>query len=91
MSNDKEWLDSSARELSPLESPLFIPVVLGSIRRNRRSARPAQLLAQRVEAAGHRTELLDLRATVRGEASSLFALVFDCCSCSCCGCVFDCG
>ena len=36
-------------------------------------------------------ELLDLRAAVRGEASSLFALVFDCCSCSCCACVFDCG
>jgi NAD(P)H-dependent FMN reductase len=34
---------------------------LGSIRRNRRSKRPADLLAQRIAAAGHRTELLDLR------------------------------
>jgi NAD(P)H-dependent FMN reductase len=40
---------------------LFIPVVLGSIRRNRRSYRPARLLAERVRAAGHQTELLDLR------------------------------
>jgi len=41
--------------------PLFIPVVLGSIRRNRRSHLPALLLAQRIEAAGHRTVLIDLR------------------------------
>jgi NAD(P)H-dependent FMN reductase len=46
---------------SPPGSPLFIPVVLGSIRRNRRSYWPARLLAQRVEAAGHHAELLDLR------------------------------
>jgi NAD(P)H-dependent FMN reductase len=42
-------------------APLFIPVVLGSIRRNRRSHRPAGLVAERVAAAGHQTELLDLR------------------------------
>lgn len=41
--------------------PLFIPVVLGSIRKNRRSYFPGRLLAERVVAAGHRTELLDLR------------------------------
>jgi NAD(P)H-dependent FMN reductase len=40
---------------------LFIPVILGSIRRNRRSLYPARLLAERAEAAGHRTELIDLR------------------------------
>jgi NAD(P)H-dependent FMN reductase len=40
---------------------LFIPVVLGSIRRNRRSYYPSRLLAERVAAAGHETELLDLR------------------------------
>ncbi|HEX2035442.1 MAG TPA: NADPH-dependent FMN reductase [Chloroflexota bacterium] len=45
-----------------LEStPLFIPVILGSIRRNRRSYLPARLMAERVEAAGHRTALIDLR------------------------------
>lgn len=41
--------------------PLFIPVVLGSVRKNRRSFFPARLLAEQVAAAGHRTELLDLR------------------------------
>ncbi len=40
---------------------LFIPVVLGSIRKGRRSYYPARLLAERVAAAGHDTELLDLR------------------------------
>lgn len=40
---------------------MFVPVVLGSIRRNRRSLWPARLLAQRVGAAGHETELIDLR------------------------------
>jgi NAD(P)H-dependent FMN reductase len=40
---------------------LFIPVVLGSIRKNRRSFYPAKLLAERVAAAGHETEVLDLR------------------------------
>jgi NAD(P)H-dependent FMN reductase len=43
------------------DEPLFIPVVLGSIRRNRRSYWPARLLAERVAAAGHRTKLIDLR------------------------------
>jgi hypothetical protein len=28
---------------------------------------------------------------VKGEATSLFAMVIDCCSCSCCGCLFWCG
>jgi NAD(P)H-dependent FMN reductase len=42
-------------------SPLFIPVVLGSIRRNRRSYNACRVLASRVEAAGHTTELIDLR------------------------------
>jgi len=41
--------------------PLFIPVVLGSIRERRRSYHPARLLAARVEARGHRTQLVDLR------------------------------
>jgi NAD(P)H-dependent FMN reductase len=41
--------------------PLAIPVVLGSIRHGRRSFLPARLLAERVAAAGHRTQLLDLR------------------------------
>lgn len=36
-------------------------------------------------------DLLDLTAEVKGEAGSLFAMVIDCCSCSCCGCVFWCG
>jgi NAD(P)H-dependent FMN reductase len=36
-------------------------VILGSIRRNRRSYNPSRLLAERVAAAGHDTELLDLR------------------------------
>jgi NAD(P)H-dependent FMN reductase len=41
--------------------PLSIPVVLGSIRAQRRSERPARLLLERVLAAGHRGELLDLK------------------------------
>jgi len=41
---------------------LFVPVVLGSVRSNRRSHRPALLLEERAKAAGHRTELIDLRA-----------------------------
>jgi hypothetical protein len=36
-------------------------------------------------------ELLDLTAEVKGEATSLFAMVIDCCSCSCCGCLYRCG
>lgn len=46
---------------SRTETPLVIPVVLGSVRAVRRSARPAQLLVDRIAAAGHTTELLDLR------------------------------
>jgi NAD(P)H-dependent FMN reductase len=40
---------------------LSIPVVLGSIRANRRSERPARLLQDRALSAGHRSELIDLR------------------------------
>ena len=43
-------------------APLSIPVVLGSVRPNRRSYRPSLLLGERIEAAGCRTELVDLRA-----------------------------
>ena len=35
-------------------------------------------------------ELLDLTATVRGEPTSLFAAVIDCCCCCSCGCLFLC-
>ena len=56
------------RERGPLPDevagPLFIPVVLGSIREGRRSYYPARLLAERVEAKGHRTQLVDLREMV---------------------------
>jgi NAD(P)H-dependent FMN reductase len=41
--------------------PLFIPVVLGSVRSGRQSERPARLLCERVSAAGHRGEVVDLR------------------------------
>ena len=41
--------------------PLLIPVVLGSIRKGRRSYNPARLLAERLEARGHVTELVDLK------------------------------
>lgn len=44
------------------QAPLSIPVVLGSVRPNRRSHRPALLLAERIAAAGCRTDLVDLRA-----------------------------
>jgi NAD(P)H-dependent FMN reductase len=40
---------------------LFIPVVCGSVRRNRRSLRATQLIVDRVAAAGHETQLIDLR------------------------------
>jgi|SRR5579884_790347 len=40
---------------------LYIPVVLGSIRRNRRSHNAARVLVERIEAAGQRTSLIDLR------------------------------
>lgn len=42
---------------------LFIPVVLGSVRKNRRSLRPAQLLVGQANLAGHQSELIDLRAS----------------------------
>ena len=41
---------------------LFIPVVCGSIRPNRRSLRATQLMVDRVAAAGHETQLIDLKA-----------------------------
>jgi NAD(P)H-dependent FMN reductase len=44
------------------DGPLFIPVVVGSIRKNRRSLNAGKLIASRVEAAGHATELIDLKA-----------------------------
>lgn len=49
-------------EGQPREGRLFVPVVLGSIRRNRRSANAARLIVDRVTAVGHETELLDLKA-----------------------------
>jgi NAD(P)H-dependent FMN reductase len=42
--------------------PLTIPVVLGSVRPNRRSERPARLLVERLAASGCRADLIDLRA-----------------------------
>lgn len=36
-------------------------------------------------------DLLDLTAQVRGERALPFALLIDCCSCSCCGCLISCG
>jgi NAD(P)H-dependent FMN reductase len=44
-----------------VENPLFVPVVLGSVRPNRLSYRPALLLGERVATAGLRSELVDLR------------------------------
>ena len=40
---------------------LFIPVLCGSIRRNRRSLRATQLIVDRVLEAGHEAHLVDLR------------------------------
>ncbi len=62
-SRPQERPERPDRESLPAEvaGPLFIPVVLGSIREGRRSYFPAQLLAERVAAAGHETELVDLR------------------------------
>jgi NAD(P)H-dependent FMN reductase len=40
---------------------LTIPVILGSIRKGRRSHNAARLLVERVAEAGHRTQLVDLR------------------------------
>ena len=48
--------------MDPVRSPqLIIPVVLGSVRPNRRSLRAAELLVERLRHAGHQTELIDLR------------------------------
>ncbi len=44
------------------QPPLSLPVVLGSIRTGRLSERPARLLHAQALAAGHHSELLDLRA-----------------------------
>jgi len=44
-----------------LTARLKIPVILGSIRRGRRSHNPALLLVERIAAAGHDSELVDLR------------------------------
>jgi NAD(P)H-dependent FMN reductase len=44
-----------------LTERLTIPVILGSIRRGRRSHNAARLLADRVAALGHETQLVDLR------------------------------
>ena len=41
--------------------PLTIPVILGSIRKGRRSHNAARLLVERVAEAGHLTQLVDLR------------------------------
>ena len=43
------------------EAALSIPIVLGSIRAVRRSERPARLLHERALAAGHASDLIDLR------------------------------
>ena len=40
---------------------LFVPVILGSIRKGRRSEAPARLIADRIAALGERTRLVDLR------------------------------
>lgn len=39
---------------------LFVPVVLGSIRKGRRSEAPARLIVERIRALGQRSELVDL-------------------------------
>ena len=44
------------------DAPLSIPVVLGSVRKNRRSLNATKLVVERVRAAGHESELLDLKA-----------------------------
>jgi len=35
-------------------------------------------------------DLLDLKATAKGEHGALFAAVVDCCCCCSCGCLFLC-
>jgi NAD(P)H-dependent FMN reductase len=47
---------------SPDERPLEIAIIIGSVRKDRLSERPARLIAARAEAAGHRPRLVDLRA-----------------------------
>jgi NAD(P)H-dependent FMN reductase len=42
-------------------STLTIPVVLGSVRQNRHSERPARLLVERLRGLGHHAPLVDLR------------------------------
>jgi NAD(P)H-dependent FMN reductase len=42
-------------------SPLLIPVVVGSVRKGRRSYRAARLLADRVAALGHEATVVDLK------------------------------
>ena len=44
-----------------VQDQLFIPVVCGSVRPNRRSLRATELIAERVAAAGHETALIDLK------------------------------
>jgi NAD(P)H-dependent FMN reductase len=51
---------ASSTDLDP--APPTIPVVLGSVRANRLSERPAHLLVERLAALGCRAPLLDLRA-----------------------------
>lgn len=43
------------------QRPLNIPVILGSIRKERRSLRPARYFLQRLLAAGHAGQLVDLK------------------------------
>jgi NAD(P)H-dependent FMN reductase len=40
---------------------LNLPVIVGSVRANRRSLQPAELIVSRVRAAGHQSDLVDLR------------------------------
>ena len=47
--------------MAAIPESLNIPVVLGSIRKGRRSFNAARLLVERIAEAGHRTQLVDLR------------------------------
>ena len=40
---------------------MFIPVVLGSVREQRRSLAPAKLLVEKIKALGHESELVDFK------------------------------
>lgn len=40
---------------------MFIPVVLGSVREGRRSLWPAKLLVEKLQAAGHESQLVDFK------------------------------